>query len=121
MGNDYPSAGPITAASLGQKQARIKERTEASYPASNHPLALGARSLTIPPTPLSDTSLSIWSIEEERHNHRRDSHSHHVMEDGVGPAVVMYESEYKHCLDILFIHLSLFKKTPRHLQPVQKY
>lgn len=48
-GNDYPSAGPITAASPGQKQARIKERTEASYPASNHPLALRARGLSTPP------------------------------------------------------------------------
>jgi len=46
-----PSAGPITAASLGQKQARIKERTEASYPASNHPLALRVRGLSTPPPP----------------------------------------------------------------------
>lgn len=39
-----------------------------------------------------------------------------VMEDSVGPAEVIYGSEYKHFLDILFIHLSLFKNNPRHLQ-----
>lgn len=39
-----------------------------------------------------------------------------VIEDSVGPAEVIYGSEYKHFLEILFIHLSLFKNNPRHLQ-----
>ena len=39
-----------------------------------------------------------------------------VMEDSVGPAEEIYGSEYKHFLDILFIHLSLFKNNPRHLR-----
>lgn len=39
-----------------------------------------------------------------------------VMEDSVGSAEVIYGSEYKHFLDILFIHFSLFKNNPRHLQ-----
>lgn len=39
-----------------------------------------------------------------------------VMEDSVGPAEVIYGSEHKHFLDILFIHLNLFNNNPRHLQ-----
>lgn len=46
VGMITPSAGPITTVSLGQKQARMKERTEASYPASNHPLALREKGLS---------------------------------------------------------------------------
>lgn len=47
--DDYPSAGTITAGSPGQKQARIKERTEAFNPASNHLLALRLRGSSGPP------------------------------------------------------------------------
>lgn len=58
VGMITPSAGPITAASLGQKQARMKERTEAFYPASNHPLALrewGLSTVSHPPSHFSPT------------------------------------------------------------------
>lgn len=112
MGNDYPSAGPITAGSLGQKQARMKERTEASYPASNHLLALRARGLSIFPPPLRHGLVSLV----HKKNVITDGALIHtnVMEDSVGPAEVIYGSEHKHFLDILFIHLNLFNNNPRH-------
>lgn len=102
-GNDYPSAGQITAGSPGQKQARIKERTEASYPATNHPLAFRDEGL-VSPTPACQSG--VWGGEGR--NHKQDSHWHRVMEDDVGPAEVIYGSEKKHFLDVWFIHLSLF-------------
>lgn len=109
----------------------MKERTEASYPASNHLLALRARGLSTPPNPLHHpppplSDLSVWCIRRREEEEERDVITGGtltltgVMEDGVGPAEVIYGSESEHFLDILFIHLSLFKKkkkkkNPRHL------
>ncbi len=98
----------------------MKERTEASYPASNHPLALRARGLSTPQPPL--TPPLQHELVSLVHKKKRDvitggtlTHTG-VMEDSVGPAEVIYGSGCKHFCDILFIHLSLFKNNLRHLQ-----
>lgn len=104
----------------------MKERTEASYPASNHPLALRARGLSTPQTPFSHTHPPLQhGLVSLVHKKERDvitggtlTHTS-VMEDSVGPAEVIYGSECKHFCDILFIHLSLFKNNLRHLQGEQ--
>lgn len=98
----------------------MKETTEASYPAANHPLALRARGLSILPPPISapppppplvslvhkkevigDEPLTVTPVSQRIAR---------------GPAEVIYGSEHKRFLHILFIHLNLFNNNHRHLQ-----
>lgn len=97
----------------------MKESTEASYPASNHPLALRARGLSIPPLPFLSVPPSLQhglvSLVHKKNVIRDGTLTHtNVIEGGVRPAEVIYGSEHRCFLDILFIHLNLFNNNPRH-------